>query len=184
MSVPSRQQTATTSLSQFFYVDSLTLIALIRTASGKGGGRNTETLATTRAWHERLQTLNLVFKVVIGEDEDYNWWYCGGPFRFEDTHDRAADHVYSQNHPGNCGTCSVGQVIRVTLSKTYMWSGWRLAVWSQPFHGAVALPALGLSHWKRTLLPHFQACSFDKRVDGPNSSGKGAKHWWRTCWGA
>ena len=38
--------------------------------------------------------------------------------------DRAADHAYYHNYhgltrPGNCGTCSVGQVIRVTLSKTH-----------------------------------------------------------------
>ena len=25
--------------------------------------------------------------------------------------------------PGNCGTCSVGQVIRATLSKMHPWSG-------------------------------------------------------------
>ena len=42
--------------------------------------------------------------------------------------------------------------------------------------GPVALPALGLSHWERTLLPQFHACSFDERVEGPSSSGKGAKH--------
>ena len=41
--------------------------------------------------------------------------------------------------------------------------------------GPVALPALGLNHWKRTLLPHFNACCFDERVDEPNSSGKDAK---------
>ena len=41
--------------------------------------------------------------------------------------------------------------------------------------GPLALPALGLSHWKRTLLPQFHACSFDERVEGPSSSGKGAK---------
>ena len=59
--------------------------------------------------------------------------------------------------------------------------------------GPVALPALGLSHWKRTLLPYFHACCFDRhvlrglalvakeqstddeRVEGPSSSGKEAK---------
>ena len=41
------------------YVDSMTLQVLIRTASGKGGGRNTETEATARAWHEGLQKLRL-----------------------------------------------------------------------------------------------------------------------------
>ena len=39
---------------------------------------------------------------------------------FETTYNRCADHVYNQNHRGNCGTCSVGQVIIATLSKTYM----------------------------------------------------------------
>ena len=74
MSVPSREQTATTSLNQSSYVDSLTLRALIRTAPGKGGGRNTETEATTRAWHVGLQKLRLHFFIyaVIDEDVDDN----------------------------------------------------------------------------------------------------------------
>ena len=54
-----KSRTATTSLHQSSYVDSLTLRALIRTASGKGGGRNTETEATKRAWHEGLQKRRL-----------------------------------------------------------------------------------------------------------------------------
>ena len=38
--------------------------------------------------------------------------------------DRATDHAYCHNYPvltrpGNCGTCSVGQVIRATPSKTH-----------------------------------------------------------------
>ena len=42
--------------------------------------------------------------------------------------DRAADHAYCQIIPvltrsGNCGTCSVGQVIRATPSKTHPLSG-------------------------------------------------------------
>ena len=42
--------------------------------------------------------------------------------------DRAADHAYCHNYPvltrpGNCGTCSVGQVIRATPSKTHPLSG-------------------------------------------------------------
>ena len=76
MSVPHREQTATTSLHQSSYVDSLTLRALIRTASGKGGGRNTETEATTRAWNECLQKLRLfiiiIIYAVIDEDEEDN----------------------------------------------------------------------------------------------------------------
>ena len=53
-------------------MDSLTLRALTRTASGKGGGRNTETEATTRVWHEGLQKLRLFIFIyaVIDEDED------------------------------------------------------------------------------------------------------------------
>ena len=47
------------SLHQSSYVDSLTLRALIETASGKGGGSNTETEATMRVWHEGLQKLSL-----------------------------------------------------------------------------------------------------------------------------
>ena len=50
----------------------LTLRALIRTVSGKGGGRNTETEATTRVWHEGLQKLRLFIYAVIDDDEDDN----------------------------------------------------------------------------------------------------------------
>ena len=56
----------------------LTLRASIRTAPGKGGGRNTETEATTRVWHEGLQKLSPFFifyffiYAVIDEDEDDN----------------------------------------------------------------------------------------------------------------
>ena len=52
----------------------LMLRALIRTAPGKGGGRNTETEATMRVWHEGLQKLRLSFFIyaVIDEDEDDN----------------------------------------------------------------------------------------------------------------
>ena len=68
-------------------MDSLTLRALTRTASGKGGESNIETKATTKAWHEGLEMLRLfkyiLFYAVIDEDEDNNWWCYGGPFRFE-----------------------------------------------------------------------------------------------------
>ena len=67
---PPRDQTATTSLHQSSCVDSQTLTDLIRTASGKGGGRNTETEATTRAWHERLQKLRLSYLC-------NDWWGWG-----------------------------------------------------------------------------------------------------------
>ena len=57
-------------------MDCLTLTALIRTVPGKAGGRNTETEATTKVWHEGLQKLRL-FRIifiyaVIDEDEDNN----------------------------------------------------------------------------------------------------------------
>ena len=45
--------------------------------------------------------------------------------------------------PGNCGTCSVGQVIRATPSKTHPWSGWSSAVWFQPSHWAHSTPSSG-----------------------------------------
>ena len=49
--------------------------------------------------------------------------------------------------PGNCGTCSVGQVIRATLSNMHSWSGWSSAVCFQPSQWAhIALPALKYSH--------------------------------------
>ena len=78
MSVPPEcLHTAATSLHQSSYVDSLTLRALIRTASGKGGSRTTETEATTRVWHKGLQKLRLKKKkkknhAVISKDEDDN----------------------------------------------------------------------------------------------------------------
>ena len=59
--VPSREQTATTFLHQFSYVDSLTSRALIRTDSDKEGGRNTQTEVITRAWHEMPQKLRQMF---------------------------------------------------------------------------------------------------------------------------
>ena len=59
MSVPSRIQAVIPSLHQSSYMGSLTLRALIRTASGNGGESNTETKATTRAWPEGLQMLRL-----------------------------------------------------------------------------------------------------------------------------
>ena len=45
---------------------------LAQTASGKKGGRSTETEVTTRAQHERLQKLRHVFYTLITEDEDDN----------------------------------------------------------------------------------------------------------------
>ena len=64
--------TLTRYLHQSPHVDSLTLKALIRTASGNEGGRNTETDVTTGAWHEGLQKLRLFFNAVIDEVEDDN----------------------------------------------------------------------------------------------------------------
>ena len=74
MSVPSREQIATTSLlHQSSYVDSLVFKALLRTASGKEGGMNTKTEATMLAWHEGLQKLRqFCVCAVIDEDEDDN----------------------------------------------------------------------------------------------------------------
>ena len=69
---PPREQTATMSLHQSSYVDSLTLRALIRTAPGKGGERNTETEATTRRATE-AETFYFIYVfiyAVIDEDED------------------------------------------------------------------------------------------------------------------
>ena len=45
--------------------------------------------------------------------------------------------------PGNCGTCSVGQVIRTTPSKMHPLSGWSSAVWFQPSHWAHSTPSSG-----------------------------------------
>ena len=135
---PPREQTATTSLHQSSYVDSLTSRALIRTASGKGGRRNTETEATTRAWHEGLQKRRLFIYSVIDEDQDDNWWCYGGPFSVSDYLTGPQTMltviiILVLTRPRNCGTCSVGQIIRATLSKKHPWSGWSSAVRFQPF---------------------------------------------------
>ena len=60
-------------------MDSLKLRALIRTASGKEGGRNTETKVTARAacWATEDETVALflyiyIFNAVIDEDENGN----------------------------------------------------------------------------------------------------------------
>ena len=146
-----REQTAAMSLHQSSYVDSLMLKALIRIASGKGGGRNTETETTTRVWHEGLQKLRLfIFFIyaVIDEDEDDNWWSYGGPFSVWDylTGPQTTLTVIMMPvlpRPGNCCTCSVGQLIRATPSKTHPWSGWSSAVWFQPSHWAHSTPSSG-----------------------------------------
>ena len=72
MIVPPRDQTAIPSLHQSSYVDS-GVEGFDRTASGKGGGRNTEAEATTKAWHDWLY-FNLIYLIyaVIDEDEDNN----------------------------------------------------------------------------------------------------------------
>ena len=70
MRVPAKEQTVSLSLRQSSCVDCLTLRALIRTASGKGGGRNTETEVTTRARHEGLLKLRRFCYAVIDKAED------------------------------------------------------------------------------------------------------------------
>ena len=54
------------------------------TASGKGGGRNTKTEATTKAWHDGQHFL-FFYLCSANEDDDDNWWCYGGPFQFETT---------------------------------------------------------------------------------------------------
>ena len=140
------------SLHQSSYVDSLTLKALIRIASGKGGGRNTETgHHESVAWRAtEAETFLFFIYAVIDEDEDDNWWCYGGPFSVWDylTGPQTMLTVIVipvLTRPQNSGTCSVGQVIRATPSKTHPWSGWSSAVWFQPSTGPIALPALGRS---------------------------------------
>ena len=132
------------------YVDSLMLQVLIRTASGKGGGRNTKTEATTTAWHEGLQKLRLFTFYLCCDRWGWGWelimlwrsisiWdYLTGP---QTTITVIIIPVLTR--PGNCGTCSVGQVNRATLSKTHPWSGWSSAVWFQPSHWAHCTPSSG-----------------------------------------
>ena len=62
--------------------------------------------------------------------------------------DRVTDHVSCHNYPGvnqarECGTCSVGQVIRSTLLKTHSLSGRSSAVRFQPSHWAHGTPGPG-----------------------------------------
>ena len=85
---------------------------------------------------------------VIDENEDDNWWCYESPFRFWDylTGPQPTLTVIIipvLTRPGNCGTCSVGQVIRATPSKTHPWSGWNSAVWFQPSHWASSTPSSG-----------------------------------------
>ena len=72
----------------------LTLRALIRTVSGKGGGRNTENEATTRVWHEGLQKLRL-FIFIYAVIDDAMKIHFGLRLL-----DRAAAHAYCHNYPG------------------------------------------------------------------------------------
>ena len=74
---------------------------------------------------------------MIDEDEDDKWWCYGGPFRFWDyltgpQTTLTVTIIPVLTRPGNCGTCSVGRVIRATPSKTHPLSGWSSAVWFQP----------------------------------------------------
>ena len=85
---------------------------------------------------------------VINEDEDDNWWCYGGPFSVWDylTGPQTTLTVIIipvLTRPGNRDTCSVGQVIRATLSKTHPWSGWSSTVWFQPSHWAHSTPSSG-----------------------------------------
>ena len=85
---------------------------------------------------------------VIDEDEDDKWWCYGGPFRFWDyltgpQTTLTVTIIPVLTRPGNCGTCSVGQVIRATPSKTHPLSGWSSAVWFQPSHWAHSTPSSG-----------------------------------------
>ena len=122
----------------------LTLRALIITASGQGERRNTETEATTRAWHEGLRFFYFFICYLL------YFLLCRMSMRITDDamevhfslrlFDRATDHAYCHNHPsGSVNTARelrhlhCGQVIRATLSKTHPWSGWRSAAWLQPF---------------------------------------------------
>ena len=95
---PPREQTVTTSLHQSSYVDSLMLRALIRTVPGKGGGRNTETEATMRVWHEGLQKLRLflfmqwLMRMITDDAMKIHFGLR--------LLDRAADHTYCHNYPG------------------------------------------------------------------------------------
>ena len=90
-----------------------------RTASGKEGGRNTETEVTRRAWHKGLQKLTVFFYTVIDEDEDDNW-QCYESICFSlrlHTHSQTTLSVIIitvLTRPRNCSTCSVGWVIRAT----------------------------------------------------------------------
>ena len=144
---PPREQTTTMSLHQSFFVDSLMLRALIRTASGKGGGRNTETEVTTRAWHDGLQKLRLNFFNLFMQ-----WLMRMITDDAMELHfslrllDRVTDHacchiiIPASTRPGNCSTCSVGQEQH---SKTHPWSEWSTAVWFQPSHWARSTPSSG-----------------------------------------
>ena len=76
-------------------------------------------------------------------------WCCGGPVLLQTIWRTTLTIITTPalTRPGNCGTCSAGQVIRATLSVTHPWSGWSSAVWFQPSHWAQSTPSSGLG-WK------------------------------------
>ena len=88
--------------------------------------------------------------------------------------DRATDHVSCHNYPGvnqarDCGTCSVGQVIRSTLLKTHSLSGRSSAVRFQPSHWAHGTPGPGkVPVWaekSHTILLKSNPRPFDPQAD-------------------
>ena len=125
------------------------------------------------AWRAtEAETFLFFIYAVIDEDEDDNWWCYGGPFSVWDyltglQTTLTVIIIPVLTRPRNSGTCSVGQIIRATPSKTHPWSGWSSAVWFQPSTGPIALPALGRSRpggknptwlwWIQT--PDFLTCS-------------------------
>ena len=140
---PTREQITPTFLHQSSYVDSLTFRALIRTASGKGGRRNTKTEATMSvSWRAT-------------EAETFFHFIMQWSMRMKMiTNDAMAVHFWSETmltviiilvltRSRNCSTCSAGQKIRATPSKMHPWSGWSSAVWFQPSPWTHSTPSSG-----------------------------------------
>ena len=84
------------------------------------------------------------FCLLYNEDEDDNWW-CYFGLRLLDCTQTVLTVIFILvlTRPGNCSTCSVGQVYRATPSKTHLKSGWSSAVWSQPSHWASSTLSTG-----------------------------------------
>ena len=98
-----------------------------------------------------------------------------GPFQFETTWQGCRPSLMSiviiilvSDWSRNGGTCSVVQVIWATFSKTHLWNGWSLVVWSQHSHWAHSTHqfwvGLEASRWVRAEKSHMTLMGFEPKT--------------------